>query len=192
MPHRCTTMDSQYYLQRPLKDPIPSECRALSLLFYSIRRVFFCFWQAPGFNFRDIEFHWLLSPPSPGYWKCVAIVNCSPHLHSSPGHGEFGSAKALHQLQLFFNIILVLAPGLVRNAPLCFPWMNSLLLITDLSSVAFSAWVQSGVNIFSLAFWVHVLGDIHNDRMRCHFFLANSDNTLEILVLVNLLRPALH
>ena len=43
------------------------ECRALSLLFYSIRRVFFCSLRARGFNFWDIAFHSLLSPPSPGY-----------------------------------------------------------------------------------------------------------------------------
>ena len=95
------------HLQRSLKGPILSECRALSLLFHPIRCVFFCPWQAQGFNFWDIEFPWLLSPPSPGYWRGV-VVFCFPPLlacpSSSPGHGEFGSAKALYQPQLFFNI----------------------------------------------------------------------------------------
>jgi hypothetical protein len=46
MPHRCTARDPRDYLQRSLKDPIPYECRALPLLFYSIRCVFFCSLQA--------------------------------------------------------------------------------------------------------------------------------------------------
>lgn len=66
------------YLQRSLKDPILYECGAFSLLFYSIRRVFFCSPQAPGFNFWNIEFR-LLLPSFPRLLKLVAIFNYSPH-----------------------------------------------------------------------------------------------------------------
>lgn len=75
---RCLTgvlyHGAPYHLQRSLKGLILSECRALSLLFYPIRCVFFCPRQAQGFNFWDIEFHLLLSPPSPGYWSGVVVL----------------------------------------------------------------------------------------------------------------------
>lgn len=65
-------------LQRSLKDPILYECEAFSLLFYSIRRVFFCSLQALGFHFWNIEFHLLLLS-FPRLLKLVAIFVCSPH-----------------------------------------------------------------------------------------------------------------
>lgn len=65
--HRCSVPRSPVPFAKILKGLIPSECRALSLLFYPIRCVFFCPRQAQGFNIWDIEFHLLLSPPSPGY-----------------------------------------------------------------------------------------------------------------------------
>ena len=90
-------------LQRSLKDPLLYECEAFSLLFYSIRRVFFCSLQALGFHFWNIEFHLLLLS-FPRLLKLVAIFVRSPTPCSSPGHGEFGSVKALYHRQLFFLI----------------------------------------------------------------------------------------
>lgn len=106
-----------------------SECRGLSLLFYPIRCVFFCPWQAQGFNFWNIEFHLLLSPPSPGYWKGVVVL-CSPPLlalPSSSDHSEFGSAKALYQPQLFLNIRYYWSwhPGLSGRLPSAFSQWTS-------------------------------------------------------------------
>lgn len=120
--------------KRPLKDPpSTSEYRASSLLFYSIRRAFFCSPRAQGFPFWDIELHPSL-PRCPRPLRGVALLLAGPAL-PLPGHGEFGSLKAWYQPLLFFyyKITLVLAPRLVSDAP---PSLSPMLdarrlLITD-------------------------------------------------------------
>lgn len=77
VPHRCMAADSPNTICKDLwRTQIPCECRAFSLLFYSIRRVFFCSQQARSFHFWDIEFHSLLFSSFPRLLKCVSVLHC--------------------------------------------------------------------------------------------------------------------
>lgn len=44
------------------------------------------------------------SPPSQATENWLLSLTACPAPCSPPGHGEFGSAKALYQFQLFFNV----------------------------------------------------------------------------------------
>lgn len=165
--------------------------QSISLLFYPIRCVFFCpdkHRASSGIlNFA------LLSPPSPGYWKGVVVL-CSPpcSLPVLLVTVNLDLQKPCISLNYFLIRYIGLAFRLVRKAPLCFP-LSELVAPNPRPLFCYCFftsgsiwWEQPSLGLQRFAFWAQF-----QDDHALSSSLSNSDNTLEICVLVNILRPVL-
>lgn len=188
MPHRCMAMDSPLTI---CKDLWRTQSRAFSLLFYSIRRVFFCSLQALGFNFWNIEFRLLLLS-FPRLLKSVAIFSCSPH----PLFFSWSWWIWIRKSLVAASIIFLIKDNIGLGTKACQKRSLSLSLNERLAPnyrPLFSCFLR-----LSSAWYEHLFsglsgscsGVMQKDHVPGHF-LSSSEDIPERLVLINLLSQAL-
>lgn len=104
MPHRCMAMDSLLTVCKDLWRTQYSMNAKRSLYYSTPLGVFsFVLYKHWAFTSGILNFICFFSP-SPGYWNWLLSSSAHPTPCSSPGHGEFGSVKALYHHQLFLLI----------------------------------------------------------------------------------------
>lgn len=172
------------------KDLWRTQSRAFSLLFYSIRRVFFCSLQALGFNFWNIEFRLLLLS-FPRLLKSVAIFSCSPH----PLFFSWSWWIWIRKSLVAASIIFLIKDNIGLGTKACQKRSLSLSLNERLAPnyrPLFSCFLR-----LSSAWYEHLFsglsgscsGVMQKDHVPGHF-LSSSEDIPERLVLINLLSQA--